>query len=116
MEISKNQEDKAMKPSFLRLVMLAMLLMPLAACGSLINPKPMNMTAGMVDGAPMGTSGFRYGWKDGCESGLAAYGPMHYKVTHGYKYDTAMLSDNEYHGAWEMGFRHCRWYVAQWTS
>lgn len=69
----------------------------------------------MQDKAPPGSESFRAGWKDGCESGMAAYGTLHYKVTHNYRYNTNYLDDNEYHTAWRVGFRHCRWYTAEWN-
>ncbi|MDB2415520.1 hypothetical protein N9W34_07085 [Rickettsiales bacterium] len=86
----------------------------LNACSYITNPMPFGIYKGMQDGAPEGSPNFRAGWKDGCESGMAAYGSLHYKATHGYQYNQQSLSDDEYHAAWRVGFRHCRWYTAAW--
>lgn len=88
----------------------------ISACEKITKPQPFGLTAGMVEGAPPGTPGFRYGWKHGCESGLAAYGSLHYKATYDFTYDSAALADDEYQQAWELGFRHCRWYASTWLS
>jgi len=69
----------------------------------------------MKDGAPEGTPQFRAGWKDGCGSGQAAYGTLHYKAAGGFDYNPDYLNNNEYHAAWRIGFRHCRWYTSEWT-
>lgn len=87
----------------------------LSGCSYITNPTPFGLYRGMEDGAPEGTPEFRAGWKDGCESGMAAYGTLHYKSTHDFKYDAVQLENNEYHAAWRLGFRHCRWYTAEWT-
>tara|TARA_B100001564_G_scaffold347324_1_gene347958 strand:+ start:666 stop:905 length:240 start_codon:yes stop_codon:yes gene_type:complete len=76
---------------------------------------PFGLYNGMVDGAPKGTPVFRAGWKAGCDSGVAAYGSLHYKATYDYQYDPNQLNNNEYHAAWRLGFRHCRWYTAEWV-
>lgn len=98
------------------LFLIAFITLSGSACSVITKPTPYGLQRGLVDGAPEGTPAFRYGWKDGCESGLAAYGTLLYKAAYSYKYDSASLQDNEYHNAWEMGFRHCRWYVNTWTS
>lgn len=84
-------------------------------CQSFTDPKPFGVHRGMIDGAPEGTPAFRSGFKDGCTSGMAAYGSLHYKMQHDFSYDPAQLENNEYHSAWKIGFRHCRWYTAEWT-
>ncbi|MCD6035995.1 MAG: hypothetical protein K0R63_1736 [Rickettsiales bacterium] len=105
---------RSVKKTLRRTALVSLLSLP--ACTSLNQPEPYGLTTGMIDGAPSGTPGFRSGWKDGCQSGMAAYGSLQYKVAYGYKYDVAMLDNDEYHGAWELGFRHCRWYTNNWTS
>ncbi len=88
-------------------------LLLLCSCQSLSNIKPMGMYRGMEDGAPKGTPVFRSGWKSGCESGMAAMGSLQYKLVHGFDYNPEMLNNNEYHNAWRLGFRYCRWYTTQ---
>ncbi|MCE3232151.1 MAG: hypothetical protein K0R98_408 [Rickettsiaceae bacterium] len=92
----------------------ATLLLLLTACSYINSPAPVNVYKGMTDGAPEGTPAFREGWKAGCESGIAAIGSLHYKATHSFTYDETRLDDDEYHNAWRMGFRHCRWYTGEW--
>lgn len=98
-----------------RIFLITALMISLSACSTLLKPKPYGYNAGLVNDAPAGSLAFRYGWKEGCESGLAAYGSLHYKVTYDYSYDTQALGDDEYQNAWELGFRHCRWYVSSWS-
>jgi hypothetical protein len=88
----------------------------LSGCSYITHPTPFGIYNGMRDGAPEGTESFREGWKAGCESGMSALGSLHYKFTHHYTYDEARLNDEEYYSAWKNGFRHCRWYTAQWTD
>lgn len=90
-------------------------LLILSSCSYINNPTPYGMYRGMENGAPQGTPNFRSGWKAGCESGLAAYGTLHYKATHKFEYDPYQLDNNEYHAAWRLGFRHCRWYASEWN-
>ena len=97
-------------------LLLFALLLPLGACQYIQNPEPFGMYRGMEGKAPAGTPTFRYGWKNGCESGMAALGPLQYKATHDFTYDATMLTNNEYHSAWRLGFRYCRWYTGQWTK
>ncbi|MEM7617656.1 MAG: hypothetical protein AAF195_04675 [Pseudomonadota bacterium] len=100
----------------IKFVSLIILITTLCSCNSLTTPRPYGIDNGLVEGAPPGSPGFRYGWKDGCESGMAAYGSLHYKISYGFKYDRTALHNDEYHKAWEMGFRHCRWYTAAWVK
>ncbi len=87
----------------------------LLGCSQLSNPVPFGLNRGMYNGAPEGSESFRSGWKAGCDSGMAAYGPLQYKYRYSYTYDENMLDNEEYHNAWRLGFRHCRWYVGSWT-
>ena len=97
-----------------KLAALILLSIVINGCSSLSKPVPFGLYRGMRDEAPEGTETFRDGWKAGCHSGLAAYGFMQYKYAYSYTYDENMLGSDEYHNAWRLGFRHCRWYVAQW--
>jgi hypothetical protein len=92
-------------------IMIAFLI---SGCSSLSKPVPFGLYRGMQNEAPAGTETFRDGWKDGCHSGLAATGSLQYKFAYDYTYDEKMIDNDEYHNAWRLGFRHCRWYVAQW--
>lgn len=96
-----------------KLLLLTTLISMLSACQSVLSPMPEGVEQGLVDGAPAGTAAFRYGWKDGCESGMATYGAPHYKAVYDFTYDTDLINDREYHQAWQVGFRHCKWYTIQ---
>lgn len=104
-----------MVSSVIRLVAILLLMLGTMACSFITKPEPFGYTNGLLDDAPSGSPGFRYGWKEGCKSGLAAYGTLHYKLAYEYSYDAAALDDDEYQQAWELGFRHCRWYVSSWS-
>lgn len=97
------------------LTALALLLLT-TGCQQFMAPVPYGMYRGMRDGAPEGSDTFRDGFKAGCTSGMAAYGPYHYKVMYDYTYDANMVQNAEYHNAWRIGFRHCRWYTQEWTK
>ena len=84
------------------------------ACSYIKNPHPFGLYRGMEDGAPEGSENFRMGWKDGCQSGMSAYGSLHYKSVYDYKYDESKIKNKEYYDAWRMGFRYCRWYTGEW--
>lgn len=99
-----------------KLLASCFIILSLTACNAILEPKPYGIARGMQNGAPEGTATFRYGWKDGCESGMAAYGTSHYKAVYGFKYDTVLINDGEYHEAWQLGFRHCRWYASGWLT
>jgi hypothetical protein len=93
---------------------LILVIFLVSGCAALSKPVPLGLHIGMRDGAPEGTEVFRDGWKDGCHSGLAATGHLQYKFSYDYTYNEKMLDNDEYHNAWRLGFRHCRWYVSQW--
>ena len=116
--MAKNMTKSVMErvPGFLLLiVMLVVLSAMLSGCSLFSESKPLGYDAGLLDRAPAGSPGFRYGWKEGCRSGLAAYGSLHYKLAYKFSYDVAALDDDEYQQAWELGFRHCRWYISSWS-
>lgn len=99
-----------------KLFVVLLVMFAASSCNSITKPVPHGLYSNLIDGAPEGTPGFRYGWKEGCESGMAAYGSLHYKMAYNFKYDRTALHNDEYHKAWEMGFRHCRWYTQTWVS
>lgn len=75
---------------------------------NLWKPKPYGLGEAPEGGPPEYTQG----WKDGCESGLAAYGSTHYRVSgHKYKMDYKMVDNQDYYQAWHDSYTYCRWYV-----
>jgi hypothetical protein len=100
----------------IKLFLTCFSLLLLCNCQSINKPTPVGIYRGMEGTAPAGSETFRQGWKDGCESGISALGSLHYKATHAFRYDAAALDNNEYHNAWRLSFRYCRWYTAQWIN
>ncbi len=76
---------------------------------NLWEPKPMGLA---MDPPPGGSPEFNQGWKDGCHSGVAAYGGDHYRYL-GYKYkqDWRMITNHDYYQSWQDSFLYCRWYM-----
>ena len=50
----------------------------------------------------------RQGWKDGCETGYAAYGTNVYKSFYGFKRDTTKVGNYGYETEWYNGYNYCR--------
>lgn len=101
----------------LKSILILLSLIFICSCQNLRKPTPVGIYRGMEGLAPAGSSEtFRHGFQDGCESGIAALGSLHYKATHSFQYDPAALNSNEYHNAWRLAFRYCRWYTAQWIN
>lgn len=96
--------------------LLMSMLVCLSACQQFLKPRPFGIDYGLENRAPPGTPNFQDGWRDGCESGIAAYGTMMYKTTSSYTFDQTRLNDPEYYHGWELAFRHCRWYTSNWES
>lgn len=93
-----------------------LLIISATACSQIDKPVPAGLYRGMTDQSPEGTPAFKTGWKAGCESGLAANGPLHYKARYDFNYDDEQIDNNEYFAAWRIGFRHCRWYIQEWQK
>lgn len=102
----------------IKLLALIAITLSATACETMVSqiakPTPYGLYSGMNGKSPDGTPSFKQGWEAGCESGISAYGSLHHKSTHDFKYDANKLHDNEYHAAWTIGFRHCRWYSSEW--
>ena len=109
------QKNKAILTHIIYNSITLVALCALNACSFITKPSPFGLYRGMEDGAPEGSEEFRSGWKAGCNSGIAVNGTLHYKATHDFEYDEAQLQNDEYHAAWRLVFRHCRWYTAEWT-
>lgn len=109
------QKPSRLVSAFRVYALAGLLLIQLPACQQIAKQEPFGIHRGMTDGAPEGSETFRQGWKSGCNSGIAALGTLQQKVSYGFEYDPNMLESNEYHNAWRLGFRYCRWYTTQWT-
>lgn len=51
---------------------------------------------------------YQEGYKDGCQSGLATYGPAHYKSYYTFYQNFSMLDNRYYNAAWHESFDFCR--------
>ncbi len=59
-----------------------------------------------------GSPEFEQGWKDGCNSGIAAYGGSHYRnLGYKFKQDWRMINNKDYYQAWQDSYLYCRWYI-----
>ncbi|MCB2081340.1 MAG: hypothetical protein H6908_02830 [Hyphomicrobiales bacterium] len=75
----------------------------------LVRPRPWGMGE-----TPEGSTIFKQGWNDGCDTGLGVYGNDRYKWAYTYKQDMTLLSNPEYYRAWKDAYTYCRWYVWTW--
>ncbi|NDF12558.1 MAG: hypothetical protein EB060_07095 [Proteobacteria bacterium] len=61
--------------------------------------------------APEGPPEYVQGWKDGCESGMSAYGNSFYRTFYKFKQDPAMVKNETYYRTWQDSFNYCRHYT-----
>jgi len=71
---------------------------------------------GFMPELPKGSPEFTQGWKDGCATGLAAYGNDVYKTVYRYQKDPAYDSNATYNGAWHDAYSYCRLYANAWDK
>lgn len=90
----------------MRIILILSLIVTLSACsanklweGPVPHSLPMD-----VPGPPE----YKAGYKDGCQSGLATYGPAQYKLYYSFFQDYEMLSNKYYNAAWHESFNYCR--------
>jgi hypothetical protein len=62
---------------------------------------------------PAGPPEYEKGWREGCESGLNAYGTNTYKLltTWKYKLDYSMIKNKMYYKAWNDSFLYCSMFI-----
>ena len=63
-----------------------------------------------------GSPEFNQGWRDGCDSGMAAFGNYTYKLIYNFKKDMRLLNNQEYTAAWNSAYNSCRWYTSTWLQ
>lgn len=102
--------------NFIIIVTISALFTSCSSNNLITKPRPYGLNKNIKGSAPEGSETFQSGWSDGCTTGLAAYGSLHYKASYDFTYNDNMLDNDEYHNAWRIGFRHCRWYVATWLG
>jgi len=87
--------------------------MAVSACGvervvtGFYKPKPLWLGKVPENAPPQ----YQEGWKDGCESGMAAYGNYYYKTFYKIKSNSKLLSSPIYYNAWVDSFNYCRHYM-----
>lgn len=76
----------------------------------LVKPRPWGISE-VPDGSPM----FRYGWSDGCDTGLSSYGNDRYKIKYKYTQQPDLLKNKDYYRAWKDAYNYCSWYTYNWA-
>ncbi len=71
------------------------------ACQAGSISQPAGIFRGMRDGAPEGTEIFRAGWKDGCETGIAANTNDFYKLFAKIKQNPKYMKEEVYRRVWQ---------------
>lgn len=92
-------------------VVVIFLILLLTACGFKYEPATLRQGGGIPQN---GSPAFNQGWRDGCDSGMAAFGNYTYKLIYGFKKDTKQLNNPEYVSAWNSAYNTCRWYTNTW--
>lgn len=62
-----------------------------------------------------GSQEFQQGWKDGCDTGLAAHGTDIYRTAFGFKQDPSLILNAEYYQAWKDAENFCRTYIYEYS-
>ncbi|MCD6034799.1 MAG: hypothetical protein K0R63_540 [Rickettsiales bacterium] len=94
-----------MRHTYVYIIVLVLLQLALACA-----PVPVAMTK-----IPPGPPEFVDGYKDGCETGLAAFGNSYYKSFYSFKKKFNSTNDVLYQNGWEKGYQYCRQYAMKWT-
>ena len=53
---------------------------------------------------------YQEGYKDGCQSGLATYGPAQYKAYYSFYQNYSMMNNAAYVAGWHESYDFCRWF------
>ncbi|NDF12557.1 MAG: hypothetical protein EB060_07090 [Proteobacteria bacterium] len=99
---------------FVRTWMLVIVLLGTSACEQMYSQLTMPRPWGLTE-VPDGPPEFQQGWRDGCDTGIGAYGDSWYKMYHTFKQDANLVKNPSYYRAWKDAYTHCRWYTEQWT-
>lgn len=96
-----------------RMMTWMLILVLTTACSFKYEPQTLKASGGIPQG---GSPEFDQGWRDGCDSGMAAFGNYTYKLIYSFKKDTRLLGNPEYVSAWNSAYNTCRWYTSTWLS
>ncbi len=86
----------------------------LAGCNSFDSDLPYK--PGFMPELPKGSPEFTQGWKDGCATGLSAYGNDMYKTVYRYRKTPEYETNATYTGAWRDAYQYCRQYANTWDK
>jgi len=67
--------------------------------------------ATIPDAPSEGPEEYKQGWRDGCETGMAAYGNMRYKAIYQFKQDQNLTGNPIYYNAWRQSYTYCRYHL-----
>ncbi len=95
-----------------RYVTCLIILLMTSGCGFKYQPQTLTASGIPQNGSPE----FNQGWRDGCDSGMAAFGNYTYKLIYSFKKDMTLISNQEYTAAWNSAYNSCRWYTSTWLS
>lgn len=90
----------------LKYLILGIILCLFIACA----PKPFLLSLER-EGPPL----FSQGYREGCESGLAAFGNSYYKTFYSFKKTPEAIGDPVYEDGWGQGYGYCKTYVLRWS-
>lgn len=93
-------------------ILMACLALMSGCCGLRYEPQTLRESGIPSGGSPE----FSQGWRDGCDSGMAAFGNYTYKLIYHFKKDTRLLNNAEYTNAWTSAYNSCRWYTSTWLQ
>ena len=97
----------------MKTLFVIMLAFSLSACGFKYGPQTLKSQGGIPQN---GSPEFNQGWRDGCDTGMAAFGNYTYKLIYGFKKDMNLLNNAEYTSAWNSAYNTCRWYTSTWLT
>lgn len=67
----------------------------------------------MLTQGPPGPTNFQLGWRDGCETGIAASANTFQRQFYRFKQDSTLAQDPTYYTGWRNAFNYCQRYVFQ---
>jgi hypothetical protein len=62
-----------------------------------------------------GPAEFQQGWKDGCDTGLAAHGTDIYRTAFKFTQNPSLILNPAYYQAWKDGENYCRTYIYEYS-
>lgn len=63
-----------------------------------------------------GSDAYLAGWKEGCSTGMGAYGNSYYRTRYRATVTPELMSDRDYSKAWSVANRYCNYYVGSYLK